>query len=258
MKKENIPKEGIFKKLISSFWFWVGIWIFSYIIFVLIPIKWDESGYGWNTWEGTNAYRTIFAYLSSIAFAIAVIMLIVDIIKYIQKTSWNKYWKTSFTIIGIVLIAVFAFYQVRSLIPSESSNMETYTSDNFERLVTEDLTEMYGYEVINVGHYGEERNDTSVYLTMKSLGNIDNQAWDGLTSISIYSDMAEFPNVTHYSVTILTPTQECRYSIDGSIMRTLRDTNSTSTITLKGGEVVDGTTYYGRVKDYFQNSENCE
>ena len=181
--------------------------------------------------------------------------------KDVEKSKKKKVWYkqewiiTLFIIVGLVIIVgIYGYY----FSDNDDNGMSQYVRDNFERLVTEDLTEMYSYEVINVGHYGEEQNRTSVYLTMKSLGNTDNQAWDGLMSISGYSMMAEFSNITYYSVTILTPTQECYYSIEGSLMRTMDEAvRIDKNWTLKDGSIVDSLTLYSRMKDFFQSSEKC-
>ena len=48
---------------------------------------------------------------------------------------------------------------------------------------------------------------------MKSFGNLNKQAWNGLITLGTY-----YKNAKEYSVTIFTPTSECYYSMDGDIL----------------------------------------
>lgn len=83
MVKKN--PQSKFKKLLLTWWVWVIIAIVSYFIFASIPITWNESGFGWDTFAGLNFLKTILAYFTQIAWVMAVSLLVVSGIKYIQK-----------------------------------------------------------------------------------------------------------------------------------------------------------------------------
>ncbi len=238
MVKKN--PESKFKKLILTWWVWVIIAIVSYLIFVSIPITWNESGFGWDTFEGFNFIKTLFAYVTQIAWIVAVSLLILSGIKYIQKTKINDYWKISLTILGIVLIIAYAIYSISSFGIFHKSSSEDYTF-NKDDSAKEFLTEQ-GYEVLslNFGSYSTEMaiknrfttdtncypyrgslsslesindtcwsNFTQAYVEMKSLGNRNSQIWDGLTTFAGYD------GVSLYRIDILSHTETCTYYITG-------------------------------------------
>ena len=53
----------------------------------------------------------------------------------------------------------------------------------------------------------------SASVDMKSLGDLNEQAEEGLTTLSLY-----IKNASRYSVTIFTPTSKCYYLMDGVIL----------------------------------------
>ena len=127
----------------------------------------------------------------------------------------QKTWKKNLIIIASVVIIICWIGSLFFWSSEDTNNgVDTkYVQENFNRLIKEDLSEMYGYEVISVGNYGD-LNKSYSYLSMKSLGSKDEQVWNGLTTLWSYSEMAGY-NVYDYSVSILSPTDECYYHIDG-------------------------------------------
>jgi len=196
-------QENKFKKLLLTWWFWVIVYFFFGILYQFF----------------VSVINKIFYYMSIFAFLIAVVLICISIINRIQKSSIGHYWKISLTIIGIVLIVVIAFFIIKEAIPHE------YNPDNsIKNSLEED-----GYEVLDVHSLDfpdSSFNETWVFVKMKSLGDLNEQVWDGLiTMYSAYDGMQgwylayDFANVDNYVITVLTPTNECYYSIEGDILR---------------------------------------
>ncbi len=238
MVKKN--PENKFKKIILTWWVWVIIAIVSYFIFASIPITWNESGFGWDTFAGLNFVKTILAYFTQIAWIVAISLLVFAGIKKIQKTKINDYWKISLTILGIVIIIAYVIYSISSFGIFNKSSSEDYTF-NKDDSAKEFLTEQ-GYEVLSLsfGSYSTEMaiqngfttdvncypyrgslsslesindtcwsNFTQAYVEMKSLGNTNSQIWDGLTAFASYD------GVSIYRIDILSPTETCTYYLTG-------------------------------------------
>jgi hypothetical protein len=91
-----------------------------------------------------------------------------------------------------------------------------------EKFVKESLSNN-GYEVIQVGV-----SDGKAIVSMKSLGDRNNQVWTSLSSIGV-----AYPNATEYLIIILTPEETCYYAIDGDFYRTYRNSeNDTESLKL--------------------------
>ena len=230
MKVKKSTKENKFKKIILSFWFWVIVAVVSYIIFRLIPVTWT-NGLVWDNSVGLNLYKTIFAYVTQIAWIIVISLIIIDFIKWIQKTKISDYWKIAITILGIIGIIAYVFYAL--------SGMGIFDRFSYEYdgrigdLENEDLIRIHiemleedGYEVLYFGYlgdYGENFSEnTYAYVKMKALGNRDNQVRSGLSSLSLV-----YPNAPEYDIRILEESQDCWYFIDGDSYRDVyRDVGS--------------------------------
>ncbi|MCH8945987.1 MAG: hypothetical protein IIA85_03625 [Nanoarchaeota archaeon] len=217
MVKKSIEKK--FKKIISSFWFWVAVAVVSYFIFILtIP---------WESWFGE--VRTFLAYLTQFAWIIAIVILIVDAIKWLQKTKIGDYWKISFTILGIVGIIAYVFYALSGMGIFDNFSYEYDNRigdlDN-EKIIKIhiELLEESGYEVLYFGYFGYNSSEIkdAGYIKMKSLGSRNEQVGDGLISLS-----GVYPNAPEYSIRILEETQDCWYNINGDDYRVVyRDSGS--------------------------------
>ena len=181
-----------FKKIILSWWFWVLVAIGSYLLFILtIP---------WESWFGGG--RTFLAYLTQIAWIIAIVIIIVDAIKWIQKTKIGDYWKISFTILGIIGIIVFIFFAF--------SDMGIFWGE------TKFLKDQ-NYEVLDYGYNDvlvSEISPDFAYVEMKALGSREDQVDDGWIFLG-----NKYKDASKYTTIILTENKECRYSIDGEIYR---------------------------------------
>jgi|SRR3989344_3699759 len=237
MKNKKITEQSRIKRVFLSFWFWVIVAIISHFIFASIPITWDESGFGWDTFAGLNFLKTILAYFTQIAWIVAFVMLIIKGIKYIQKTKINDYWKISLTILGIIFIIVFIFFSVKDFSIFHSSNPDAKVKE---------MLEEEGYEVIDVNYIDlsdlDLGNETKALVKMKSLGNINEQVWNALSLIGIY-----YKDADEYIITILTPTGECFYSIDGNLYRNYKKATDVEKIVINGTEY-DVLTIYSYLK----------
>ena len=236
MKVKKSTKEKGFKWLISRFWFWIIVAVVSYFIFISIPITWNESGFGWDAWEGGNPYKKFFAYLTQIAWITAIVLLIINAIKWIQKTKIGDYWKISFTILGVIGIIAYVYFSLAGL-----GIFDNFTSDYDNRIGETDkdkiklikihieMLEEDGYEVLYFYYSLPNTTLESAYIKMSSLGNQNNQVWDGLHSLT-----AVYPNAPKYEIVILEPTQSCWYVINGTIYgtyrRALKETNFTEAL----------------------------
>ena len=227
MAKKKNP-ENKFKKLILTWWVWVIIAIVSYFIFAFIPIQW--TGNGLEEVAGTGGLKTFFAYFTQISWIIAISLLIVSGIKYLQKTKMNDYWKISLTMLGIVLIIAYVFYSISSFGIFHQSNPD----ERVKEMLEED-----GYDVI-FNYYSEMSalNETWASVRMKSLGDINEQVWDALIVLGVH-----YKDATNYIITISTPTSECFYNINGNIYRAYRKASSEGRILVNGTEIDDLTLY---------------
>ncbi len=132
-------------------------------------------------------------------------------IKRTKNKAWYKRWWI------ILIYIVFIVYMVDyifdlGIIFDES----VYVKRNLEEI---------GYEVINVNYFHlEVLNETWASVDMKSPGDdkyiIESQAQKGLWTLYEY-----YNDATHYTISIITPTRECFYSVDGNIFRTLIGTD---------------------------------
>lgn len=103
--------------------------------------------------------------------------------------------------IGIVLILVLAILVIYSNIPTLDDS--TLAPEQEAR----DILEEKGYEIIEVGYVN------GPYVDMKSLGNREEQVWDGIWALTAYP-IPENNELSLYAIRIrvLEPTQECFYS----------------------------------------------
>ena len=219
MKVKKNTKEKGFKKLILSWWFWVIVAVIFYIIFVSIPIQW--TGEGLEEVEGTGFLKTLFAYLTQIAWIIAIVLLIVHIIKAIQKSKIGDYWKISFTILGIVGIIAFTFFSVKDFgifdnFSNEYDNRIGESDKDKIKLIKISIESLEedGYEVLYFGYFGHSNLSEYAYVKMKSLGWRNEQVWRGLDSLSYV-----YPNAPEYDVKIVEEKQNCWYVVTGKLYR---------------------------------------
>ena len=211
-------KAKKFKKLIMSFWFWVLIAVIFQLIFILIPVTWTD-GLVWDNSVGLNLYKTIFAYLTQIAWIIAFVIIFINIIKWIQKTKIEDYWKVSLTILGIVGIIAYVIYSISGW--AVFNDLTQGYDERIGDLENEDkirihlrLLEEDGYEVLYFGYLGLDSSKGTAYVEMKSLGSSKEQVSSALSSLSMV-----YPNAPKYTIKILEPTQECWYRISGESHR---------------------------------------
>lgn len=238
MVKKN--PENKFKKLILTWWIWVIIAVVSYFIFASIPIQWAGN----EEVAGTGGLKTFFAYFTQIAWIVAVSLLIVNGIKYIQKTKMNDYWKISLTILGTVLITAYVIYSISSFGIFHKSNPDARVKE---------MLEEEGYDVI-YNYYSEipVLNETWASVNMKSLGDINQQVWDALIVLGVH-----YKDATNYIITISTPTSECFYNINGDIYRAYRKASSKGKILINGTEVDDLTLYNHIATQIEEETKTC-
>lgn len=223
MTNKRKVKDEKYKKLLMSFWFWVIVALVSYLIMIMIPIQWGE-GLDYDRWAGTNAIGTFFAYLTQIAWIIAIVILIINLIKWIQKTKIGDYWKISFTILGIVGIIAYVFYALSGMgifdnLSNEYDNRigETDKGKVREIKLHIGLLEEDGYEVLYFGELGILEGDpVKPYVKMKALGNRQTQVRSGLFALE-----RVYPTAPEYTIKILEESQACFYDINGTIYRAL-------------------------------------
>ncbi|MDO8529020.1 MAG: hypothetical protein Q7S06_03990 [Nanoarchaeota archaeon] len=184
-----------FKKIILTFWIW---WIIA-VIFMFITASFIPAG---------TYLKNIFVYMIRIPLLIGVVLLIVNIIKSIQKSKIGDYWKVAWTVIGIIGVVLLVFFDIKGMI-----------EDNSNQRIKEYLEEK-GYEVLRVGAYNVscmfENNcePETAYVNMKSLGDKSEQVNDALITLFV-----NYPEVIDYTITLLTPEKECYYNIKGDIYR---------------------------------------
>jgi hypothetical protein len=252
MKAMEDPK-GL-KKLLFNPLFWLGAYVVLYFIFASIPITWDESGYGWNTWDGLNFYKTLLAYLTKICLILFVAFLILYIIRKIQKSKIGDYWKISFTILGIIGIIAYVIYSFAgttlfdSLSPKDDERIGDL--DNYNKIKTHiEFLEEDGYEVIYFS-YLDVLNDTSThtaYLKMKSLGERKKQIWAGLFALN---DV--YPNAPQYTLRIIEPTKECWYRINNTYYGAYKRASAGERVYYTDGTEADALTLYSYINSQIE------
>ena len=213
-------KAKKFKKLIMSFWFWVLIAVISYLIFVLIPVTWTD-GLVWDNSVGLNLYKTIFAYITQIAWIMVIVVLIIDAIKWVHKTKIEDYWKVSLTILGIVGIIAYVIYSISGW--AVFNDLTQGYDDRIGDLENEDkirvhlrLLEKDGYEIFYFGYldFDSTISTDTALIKMNSFGNRKEQVNSALFSLS-----QVYPNAPEYTIKILEEKQECTYKINGDSRR---------------------------------------
>ena len=169
------------------------------------------------------------------------------------KSWWKKQkgWEKVIIILGAIVIVIMLWNWIFGSSAFDAGN---YAKENFEKLVTEDLSD-YGYEVISVGKMDDyvDKNKSWVYVNMKSLGDINQQAWEGFISLGSHSSVAGF-NVGRYSVSILTPTNECYYAIDGNLWNNYKASAHGDKIYYVNGTEANGLVAYNNI-DYIIKTE---
>ncbi|MEK6934152.1 MAG: hypothetical protein AABW75_04740 [Nanoarchaeota archaeon] len=218
-KNTNKSKENKFKKLILSWWFWLLIFFVSFVFL-------DVSNEG-------STLETLILYFISFSLLVAIILIGVSIIKRIQNSSIGDYWKISWTIIGIVLIIAFTFFYFKdNLLYSFDGRIGDL--NNAEEIKMQiNLLEENNYEVIYFDHVLENSSLEGGSITMKSFGNRENQVWKGLFALN-----RVYPNALTYHITLIEPTKECSYLIDGSEYR-----NVTNSYNYVKSKIREGTKY---------------
>ena len=255
MVKKN--PQSKFKKLLLTWWVWVIIAIVSYFIFASIPITWNESGFGWDTFAGLNFLKTILAYFTQIAWVMAVSLLVVSGIKYIQKTKMNDYWKISLTILGIVLIIAYVIYSIAGF-----GIFDRFSAINDERIgdldnakeikIQIELLEGDGYEVDYFYYALPNSSLEAGSLTMKSLGNRNDQIWQGLFALN-----RVYPDAHSYTIRIIEPTKECWYRLSGNLYRNyLLSTQATDQKIVINGTEYDSLMIFGYLEDEIKKQTN--
>jgi len=182
-----MPKKNPRNKFKQINWkFWIGVIIVLFFLYFILNL---------GVWQ--------------ILWVAIIVLIGTSIVQSVQKSSIGDYWKISWTILGIVAILVLVFFSVKNF------SLENTTEGRIKMNLQDD-----GYEVIDVNYF--EDGDSSLYpwasLDMKSFGDLNEQARDGLTTLAIY-----YKNASSYSVTIFAPTKKCYYSIDGIILNSYFD-----------------------------------
>lgn len=258
VREKKSIEENKFKKIISSFWFWIIVALVFYILFILMPVQYNESSFGWDNWKGINLFKTIFGYFYAIAILIAIILLIISIIKYIQKSpKLGDYWKIAFTIIGIIGIIAFVIFYLSRL-----GIFNSFSSINDDRIgdlanakeikIHIELLEEDGYEVVYFYYALPNSSIEAGSLTMKSLGNQNEQVWRGLFALS---DV--YPNAPNYTIHILEPTQECWYHISGNLYRAYQNSNKGEKVYATDGTEMSGLTLYQSINYQIDKERYC-
>lgn len=137
-------------------------------------------------------------------------------------------------------------------------NSGTWSSFDEEKWIKEDLKESKGYEVISVINftsiliYRNYSEGETAYLEMKSLGNRNDQIWDGLISLGV-----AYKDADQYTIVILTPEQRCSYYIDGNVYHSWGRASDGEKIFLKDGSEISSQTLWNMINDEISYSERC-
>lgn len=148
-----------------------------------------------------------------------------------KEKKWYQSWWAIILYVLIVFWAVSQFYH--------------YTGFDPANRVRLDLEEE-GYEVIDVMYL--DMTDTG-HLEMKSLGNREEQVWDGMMALAF-----AYPNASQYAIWIYTPTQTCFYSTMFTNLPSLMKAWRGERISVNEDYVLDGVILPKMVESY--NEEN--
>jgi len=176
-----MPKKNPINKFNQINWkLWIGVIIVLFFLYFILNL---------GVWQ--------------ILWVAIIILIGTSIVQSVQKSSIGDYWKISWTILGIVAILLLVFFSVKNF------SLENTTEGRIKMSLQDD-----NYEVLEVNYFEEFLgNESLASVHMKSFGDLNEQARDGLTRLGIY-----YKNADSYSVTIFTPTSKCYYSIDGAIL----------------------------------------
>ena len=162
---------------------------------------------------------------------------------------------------GIVGIIAYVYFALAGL-----GIFDNFTSDYDSRIGETDkekiklikihieIIEKRGYEVLYFGYfeYNHSEIPDSAYIKMKSLGNRNEQLFEGLTSLSNV-----YPDASEYEVKILEESRDCFYSITGDVYRARYDKSVEEiTVVYYGGRPnITGTPY--EVLQYQLQDPSC-
>ena len=103
-------------------------------------------------------------------------------------------------------------YYIWSIILTDSNNSENIYAENAKKAL-----EAQGYEVQSFFLLWESPRSESL-VVMKSLGNREEQLWQGASYLALV-----YPDVDRHTVDILTEQEECSYSVSGELFRAYHD-----------------------------------
>lgn len=202
-------------------YFWGIIVLIIGIVTLVFRKRWNLAVIGamFTLIGAYNIIMVLLTYTTSSFLVAGIVQIVIGLVvlnKY-HKSDYGKdksvgnWWKRQKTwekviiiLAGLVIISV--IWSALSL-KTNSSNSDVNDENAKEYL------EGKGYEVI-YNYYSDVGNETWASVEMKSLGEINGQAWDGLITLGYYYTEAD-----KYVITILTPTSECFYSINGNLYR---------------------------------------
>ncbi len=105
---------------------------------------------------------------------------------------------------ALMFILVFLFLIVLLILTPDATNFNS--NENRVRNIISDEYAVTRVSSLNIG------DRTTAMVGMISLGNREDQVWEGLTGLKIV-----YTNATTYSITIIEETQKCVYDIDAEL-----------------------------------------
>ena len=129
-----------------------------------------------------------------------------------HSNKWEKYWSMWGKVALVIMIILLINYFIPSSFDERDIRIGDTNNSNRELIrIHIEILEEYGYEVL---YFGIFERDNSAYVKMKSLGNRNEQVWEGLSSLSLV-----YPNASEYDVRILEEDKDCWYFIPGRLYR---------------------------------------
>lgn len=123
----------------------------------------------------------------------------------------NKQGKISIWLIILIIIALLIAI---NLVYNNYFYSPEFDEIEYGKNYVEERLGEFSYEVIYIINTETDDGYNLAMVSMKSLGNRENQVWDGLDYLSI-----GFDNATLFRINIKSPYDSCTYEVKGSTLR---------------------------------------
>lgn len=124
-----------------------------------------------------------------------------------HSNKWDKYW----IIWGKIALFIAIILLINYFFMGSSDDLD-YKEERVKDLIQD------RYEITSVGIMDLLRNESLAYVDMISLGNRNDQVFEGMSALGII-----YENASIYMVTIFEESQRCDYIIDGEIYEDITD-----------------------------------